>query len=238
MGKLNLDKINIDMFNSDMEDLDKYLDVPANEEEVLEICESYSFVEYPIKLYFNIESESTIWIAEHPDLPGCKAHGNTKEEALANLKDIKDGWIYAKLCDNEEIPKPESIDIEKYSGRILLRLPKELHMRLAEKARINNTSLNQQILYLISHALGEGKAHEQVLQSRFDDIKRLIAGNSIQNETAINRAIAMFSKEIKQELNNYKTYAEDYERTGSVLRARPYYSVGKHIEEDYMKQLI
>jgi len=34
-----------------------------------------------------------IFVAEAPDLPGCKAHGDTKERALANIKDAIRLWL-------------------------------------------------------------------------------------------------------------------------------------------------
>lgn len=197
MAKLNLDKINVDLFNSEFKNSDKYLDVPENESLILEKCKLYSAIDYPIKLYKVNDNDSSYWLAEHPDLPGCKAHGNCKEEVLSNLEEVKSGWIYTKLCDNEDIPKPETIaDIEKYSGRILLRLPKELHYKLVEKARFNNISLNQEILSLLSHALGECDLQEHLLQVQLKEIRDLIIGNTNQSEVSFNKAIDRVSKEI------------------------------------------
>ncbi len=38
----------------------------------------------------------------------------------------------------------------EYSGRILVRVPKSLHKRLIERAKVEGVSLNQYILYLLS----------------------------------------------------------------------------------------
>lgn len=40
--------------------------------------------------------------------------------------------------------------VEGYSGKVLIRLPKSLHKRLTEAARIEGVSLNQYILYKLS----------------------------------------------------------------------------------------
>jgi len=40
--------------------------------------------------------------------------------------------------------------MEDYNGRFLVRMPRELHERLAQAAKDNNTSLNQYIVYLLS----------------------------------------------------------------------------------------
>lgn len=41
-------------------------------------------------------------------------------------------------------------EVEGYSGRILVRLPRSLHKRLTEAADIEGVSLNQYILYKLS----------------------------------------------------------------------------------------
>ncbi len=33
------------------------------------------------------------WVVEVPSLPGCISQGETKEEALANVRDAIDTWI-------------------------------------------------------------------------------------------------------------------------------------------------
>lgn len=41
-------------------------------------------------------------------------------------------------------------DLEKYSGKILVRIPKSLHSRLTAEAKNDGVSLNQYILYKLS----------------------------------------------------------------------------------------
>ena len=157
-----LDRLNSNIFNSD-KSIDEFVSKPEEEEKVLEACAKYDFVEYPINLHKEIENNESYWVAEHPDLPGCITYGETKGEALHNLEDAKKGWIYARLCDGETVPEPKfKEDIKECSGRILLRLPKELHFKLLGKARNDSTSLNQEILYLISYALGEMSSNKKV----------------------------------------------------------------------------
>ncbi len=45
-------------------------------------------------------------LARHPELPGCMAHGVTKEEAIANLKEARTEYIYSLLEDGEDVPYP------------------------------------------------------------------------------------------------------------------------------------
>ena len=45
------------------------------------------------------------WIAEVPSLPGCLSQGETKAEALANVRDAITAWISAAESDRREVPK-------------------------------------------------------------------------------------------------------------------------------------
>lgn len=153
----------------DEDNLEKYITIPEDEEYVLSICQEYAEVDYPINLRKVITDKESYWIAEHPDLKGCITHGETKQEALMNLDDAKQGWVYAKLCDGEEIPKPLSSETSKeYSGKILIRIPRELHSDLITQAQLNGISLNQQILFLLSQHSTESKLRKMLEEIFFE----------------------------------------------------------------------
>lgn len=152
--KFNLEKIDSKKFNAIL-DVEEFITVPDNTKEIEPENKRYEQLEYPITLQKTSDDHDTYWIAEHPDLPGCMTHGYTKEEALANLDDAKKGWIYSALSHGLRVPEPRTkSEIEDCSGRILLRVPKELHYRLLQKAKEDGTSLNQELLFLVSTALG------------------------------------------------------------------------------------
>ena len=48
--------------------------------------------------------EDGFFIAECPSLPGCISQGQTKEEAVVNIKEAIDGYIAALKEDNLPIP--------------------------------------------------------------------------------------------------------------------------------------
>lgn len=54
------------------------------------------------------------WIVECPSLPGCVSQGETKEEALANIKEAIQGYIAA--LEEDGLPVPE----EHYDAAIVL----------------------------------------------------------------------------------------------------------------------
>ncbi|MTI82329.1 MAG: type II toxin-antitoxin system HicB family antitoxin [Firmicutes bacterium] len=86
-------------------ELDRFLDTPDNHEELVSKSEAYRNVKYPVKSTRLPEGE---WLAEHPDLPGCKIHGSTQKEAIANLEEVKLSWIYAAMAEGRNIPKPRT----------------------------------------------------------------------------------------------------------------------------------
>jgi predicted RNase H-like HicB family nuclease len=80
------------------------------------------------------------WIAEHPELPGCKADGETAQEALSSLDISRELWIESCLATGNEVPEPQ--EAPQYSGRFVLRIPKSLHRDLANEAETEGVSLN------------------------------------------------------------------------------------------------
>ncbi len=49
--------------------------------------------------------EDGYWVAECPSLPGCISQGETKEKALANIKEAIQVYIEALKEDNLPIPE-------------------------------------------------------------------------------------------------------------------------------------
>lgn len=95
------------------------------------------------------------WIAEHPELPGCKADGETQQEALFSLDISRKLWIESRLATGLEVPEPQ--EEPEYSGRFLLRIPKSLHRELANEAEAEGVSLNS----LVSNALASRHARKE-----------------------------------------------------------------------------
>jgi len=89
------------------------------------------------------------YFAKVQELDGCMSDGETVEEAHANIREAMEGWIEAKLDAGFDIPKP--LDIDNYSGKFIVRLPKSLHARLAAEAEKEGVSLNQYTLFKLAH---------------------------------------------------------------------------------------
>lgn len=67
---------------------------------------------------------------------------------IANINEARQLWIEAAYEAGDDIPLPSTDN--SYSGKLLLRMLKSLHRRLAEKAEGENRSFNQYIVSLLS----------------------------------------------------------------------------------------
>jgi predicted RNase H-like HicB family nuclease len=59
---------------------------------------------YHINLFWS--DEDRCWIADVPDLRPCSAHGNSRQEAIANIHDAIEGWLAVARDRNMDIPEP------------------------------------------------------------------------------------------------------------------------------------
>ncbi|MBA2467201.1 MAG: type II toxin-antitoxin system HicB family antitoxin [Sphingomonas sp.] len=59
---------------------------------------------YHINLFWS--DEDACWIADVPDLRPCTAHGDTPDEAVANIGDAVEGWLAVAKDRGYPIPEP------------------------------------------------------------------------------------------------------------------------------------
>jgi predicted RNase H-like HicB family nuclease len=59
---------------------------------------------YEIIIYWS--NEDQVFVAEVPELPGCMAHGNTPEAALAHANEAIQLWIATAREFGDPIPEP------------------------------------------------------------------------------------------------------------------------------------
>ena len=52
------------------------------------------------------QDEDGVFIAEVPSLPGCISQGNTREEAINNIKEAMEGYVESLRKHKEPIPPP------------------------------------------------------------------------------------------------------------------------------------
>ena len=61
---------------------------------------------YQIILHWS--PEDGVFVAEAPELPGCVAHGDDEETALANVKTAIQLWIDVAREEGEPVPEPRA----------------------------------------------------------------------------------------------------------------------------------
>ena len=70
-------------------------------------------LQYYLRLSYNLESfpyqdsdGTRYWLAEYTEIVGCKAEGNSRLEAVNNVKDLFEDMIEVLLEENHQIPEP------------------------------------------------------------------------------------------------------------------------------------
>lgn len=60
---------------------------------------------YDFILYWS--NEDKLFVAEVPELPGCMAHGKTREKALKNINQAIELWIDTAKGFGDRVPEPK-----------------------------------------------------------------------------------------------------------------------------------
>ena len=114
-------------------------------------------LEYYAKLPYNIivemwdDGEGPYWVARIAELPHCLIHGDTPEEAVVEIEEVKRDWIKSNFERGLKIPEPIP---HKHSGQISLRIPPSLHRLLSDRAVVEGISLNQYMTAALAKSVG------------------------------------------------------------------------------------
>ena len=84
------------------------------------------------------DSEYLGLCAEFPSLSWL---ATTPESALRGIRRVVAGAVADMLAEGEPVPEP--IATKRYSGKFMVRIPPELHRRLAAEAAEEGVSLNR-----------------------------------------------------------------------------------------------
>lgn len=101
---------------------------------------------YERKVFFSAEDKG--WVAMAPELSGCSAFGKTPKLALQELDIAIELWLEAAKDRKWSAPKP--VAGKEPGGKVLLRLPRELHRDYLSLAAKEGVSLNQFMLYVLA----------------------------------------------------------------------------------------
>ncbi len=123
--------------------------------EMTKQVDHYMSLPYSMIVKFRPE-QGGYYVAGYVELPDLTMTGDTPEEAVRELQSEKREWFEECLKHNISIPLP--VEPQKYSGKIVLRMPPTMHEALIHIAELEGVSLNQYMLTAISRALGRDEA--------------------------------------------------------------------------------
>jgi antitoxin HicB len=112
-----------------------------------------SKINYAIRVRPLSGADGGSYLAEVPELPGCRADGENQLEALQQAELAIEAWIKTAKENGGEIPEPASYDA--FSGKWLIRAPKYLHADLSERAKAEGVSLNALTVAILAKGIGQ-----------------------------------------------------------------------------------
>lgn len=112
------------------------------------MTEPHRFEDYTVDL--EPETDGT-YVAEVVEMPGCLAAGKDPNEAVSMLRESFSLWVEATAAAGQLVPAPAR---SGPNGRILLRLPKSLHLRAAQAAARDGVSVNAFVTAAVAERVG------------------------------------------------------------------------------------
>ncbi|MEX2415935.1 MAG: toxin-antitoxin system HicB family antitoxin [Paenibacillaceae bacterium] len=108
--------------------------------------EYYMSLDYTMVINHIHDGGSPYYYGKIAELDGCQTTADSIDELIKELEQVKEDHITIKLEHGDLIPEPN----EMPSGKIMMRMPKTLHWKLAGEAEQEGVSLNQYMLYKLS----------------------------------------------------------------------------------------
>lgn len=118
----------------------------------LRTAKDYLQLPYTIQIQHDTSVDPSGWVARVAELPGCITQADTLEELGSMIEEAILLWIETELEDGAAIPLPRNLD--DFSGRFLLRLPRSLHRDLVLTAEREGVSLNALVNSILNREIG------------------------------------------------------------------------------------
>ena len=99
----------------------------------------YRAEEYTYRVFWS--EEDAAFIATVAEFPSLSSIEDTQEEALSGMVELLKFILDEMEKDGDEPPRP--LNRKHYSGEIRLRMPQEVHQRIALEAAEQKVSINQ-----------------------------------------------------------------------------------------------
>lgn len=111
--------------------------------------------DYKVEITKVAEADGGGYIAHIPELD-CYGDGETVEDAIADVYAVAEDLIEIAMEDGKEIPMPQYYkDMDEFSGKLSIRLPKTLHKQVSQRAKLEDCSINQLIGNYVAMGVGD-----------------------------------------------------------------------------------
>lgn len=159
--------------------------------------------QYSVCIKWSDEDEG--FIATIPELEGLSAFGKTQREALAELEVAADAYLESWRASGRPLPVPEKVPA--YSGQLRLRMPRDLHARLARGASGQGVSLNTYLVSLLSERQGEASVlihFQEALGSMGTSVRHLPVKTASNHPNVVPGSPAGPAEAVKEKKGVYK----------------------------------
>lgn len=164
--------------------------------------EEFLSLDYKLEIIPFEEEGEKGFVIKSPEINGLEVYGETIEEALEEVVEAKKALYKIFTIKKIPIKYPQKYrsDIERFSGRLTIRIPKNLHRDITEFSNHNNVSLNTGIIQLLNDGLK---------QRHYDSMKEEILAK-ISNMNKENHFVVNF-----EDINREIRYTPTTERSKS-----------------------
>jgi Uncharacterized protein encoded in hypervariable junctions of pilus gene clusters len=113
------------------------------------------------------EEEHEFWVVESTELNGCAAQADTLDEALKEFEIVEQEWLETAAEFNVPIPEQRIEELNLYSGKLSLRLPKTMHKQIAKEAEKDGVSINNYICLTLAEKIGKKSLPQRIAGFKF-----------------------------------------------------------------------
>jgi predicted RNase H-like HicB family nuclease len=125
------------------------------------------------------------------EFPGCIAVGDTAADALNALEEVAESWLESTLARGLSVPEP--IEVNAFSGKLVVRLGRGLHKKAA-RAAVRGASLNQLIVTAVAIHVGGAEATHGLLAG----LPAHVTVNSMYTNAATISLVATGARQVGQ----------------------------------------
>ncbi len=93
--------------------------------------------------------EDQAYVGLCTEFPSLSWLGGSQEKALRGIRQLVADVVTDMKANGETLPEPFSM--KQYSGKFIVRVPPELHRRLAEEAAEEGVSINRLVNARLAH---------------------------------------------------------------------------------------